>query len=95
MDLTKNWKDIGDQVDSNVARGKENPSLVFILIMITMMLVMMMIRMLLVMMMIMMTAEYMVALAWSSNNPLDISPWLLFQLVRKFSAISPFADSER
>lgn len=37
MNLTKKWKDIGDQVYGDVAGGKENPSLIFILMMITVM----------------------------------------------------------
>ena len=37
MNLTKKWKDIGNQVYGDVAGGKENPSLIFILMMITMM----------------------------------------------------------
>ena len=58
MSLTKQWKEVGDQVYSDVAGGKENPSLVFILMIIrirtmTMMVVMMVTTMMITMLMIM------------------------------------------
>ena len=53
MNLTKKWKDIGYQVYGDVAGGKENPSLVLILMVITMIVMVAMMVVMVVMTMVM------------------------------------------
>ena len=68
MNLTKKWKDIGYQVYGDVAGGKENPSLVLILMVITMLV---MVAMMMVMVVMTMVRKVMMMISMAVHEVAD------------------------